>query len=170
VPIPDLILGAGFLEYRVIGRDPEEPLFPELIEQGTGNRRSAAFTGKFTYLRRISDCYLPKIDFHSYRGNAETDMKNKNAGGLDAAWIDELIGHESIIRRSEGERYTKQILMPLLRRCVNTIKINADLSHLIYAGPRNVAAPGRDKEILRYVALAEREMRKKASRKRSAAL
>jgi hypothetical protein len=166
VPIPDLILNAGFLEYRVIGRDPDEPLFPELIPQGPGQRRSAAFTGKFTYLRRITDCYLPKVDFHSYRGNVETDLKN--AGGIDGAWVDELIGHESIIRRSEGQRYTKQILMPILRSCVNRIQINADLSHLTYTGPRNVAAPDRDRQLARYLALAEREMRKKAGRKRSA--
>jgi hypothetical protein len=60
--------------------------------------------------------------------------------------------------------------MPILRRGVNRIQINADLSHLLYAGPRNVVPPGRDREIARYVALAEREMKKKASRKRSASL
>jgi hypothetical protein len=166
VPIPDLILDAGFLEYRVIGRDPDAPLFPELIPQGPGQRRSAAFTGKFTYLRQITQCYLPKIDFHSYRGDVETDLKNTS--GINSAWIDELIGHESIIRRSEGDRYTKKILLPILRRCVNIIKIEANLTHLKYTGPHNVAAPGRDRDLARYVALAEREMRKKASRKRGA--
>jgi hypothetical protein len=163
VPVPDLLLSVGFLEHRVIGRNSDEPLFPELIPQGPGLRRSAAFSGKFTTLRQNSGCYVPRVDFHSFRGNVETALKN--ASGINESWVDELIGHESPIRRGEGSRYTKAIWLPVLRRCVNTIKINADLSHLTYTGPRLVPAPGRDKEIARYVALAEREMRKKAPRK-----
>ena len=73
-------------------------------------------------------------------------------------------GHESTIRRSEGERYTKQILLPILQRLVNSIRINADLSHLRYAGQFGVAAPGRDSELAWFAALAEKEMKKKTSR------
>ena len=83
---------------------------------------------------------------------------------INQAWIDELIGHESTIRRSEGERYTKQILLPILQRLVNSIRINADLSHLRYSGEIGVAAPSRDQELARFAALAEKEMRKKAKR------
>jgi hypothetical protein len=50
--------------------------------------------------------------------------------GVSSNWIDELIGHESIFRRSEGERYTKKIRLPILKRLVDSIKIDADLSHL----------------------------------------
>jgi hypothetical protein len=149
----------GFLEQRVIGRDPSEPLFPELLPQGPGLRRSAAFTDRFSYYRTATKIHRPRIDFHSFRGNVETDLKNAD---LNSAWIDELIGHESVIRRSEGERYTKRILLPILRRLVNAIKINADLSHLAYGGQPGVASPSRDKDLARFVALAQREMMKKA--------
>jgi hypothetical protein len=167
VPVPQFLLDAGFLEYRIIGRAPDEPLFPELIPQGPGLRRSAAFSGRFTTLRQGSECYRERIDFHSFRGNVETTLKN--AAGINVAWVDEVIGHESIIRRSEGERYTKAILLPNLKLCLDKITINADLSHLLYKGPRGVPAPGRDREIARYVAIAEREMRKKVARRRIAA-
>jgi hypothetical protein len=100
------------------------------------------------------------VDFHSFRGNVETDLKNLPS--TNQAWIDELIGHESTVRRSEGERYTKQIHLPLLQNLVNSIRINADLSHLRYAGVVGVAAPNRDHELARFVAHAEREMKKKA--------
>jgi hypothetical protein len=160
VPFAELVLGMGFLEQRVIGRDPTEPLFPELIPQGPGKRRSAAFTDRFAYYRRSTKIYQPRVDFHSFRGNVETDLKN--LPGINPAWIDELIGHESTIRRSEGERYTKQINLPILQRLVNSIRINADLSRLRYAGAAGVAAPNRDHELARFVALAEREMKKKA--------
>jgi hypothetical protein len=160
VPFADLVLGMGFLEQRVISRDPSEPLFPELLPQGPGHRRSAAFTDRFSYYRKATKIHRARIDFHSFRGNVETDLKNM--AGISLAWIDELIGHESIVRRSEGERYTKRILLPILRRLVNSIQINADLSHLRYPGVPGIAAPERDAELARFVALAEKEMRKKA--------
>ena len=125
-------------------------------------RRSAAFTGRFAHYKLKTKIHRPRVDFHSFRGNVETDLKNLPS--TNQAWIDELIGHESTIRRSEGERYTKQILLPILQRLVNSIRINADLSHLRYTGEFGVADPNRDYELARFVALAEREMNKKAKR------
>jgi hypothetical protein len=159
VPFADLVLDMGFMEQRVIGRDPDEPLFPELIPQGPGKRRSAAFTDRFAYFRRAIKVYRPRVDFHSFRGNVETDLKN--TAGINTAWIDELIGHESIIRRSEGDRYTKKIRLPILRRLVNSISIAADLGHLRFNGVRGKPAPGRDRALVLFTALAEREMEKK---------
>lgn len=149
----------GFLEQRIIGREPSEPLFPELIPQGPGKRRSAAFTDRFSYYRKSAKVYQPRVDFHSFRSNVKTDLKNLPA--INQAWIDEPIGHESTIRRSEGERYTKKIHLPILQRLVNSIGINADLSPLRYAGEAGVAALNRDHELARFVTLAEREMKKK---------
>ncbi|WP_316225093.1 MULTISPECIES: DUF6538 domain-containing protein [unclassified Bradyrhizobium] len=163
VPFAGLILDMGFLEQRVIGRDPDAPLFPELLPQGPGQRRSAAFTDRFSYYRRAIKVYRERIDFHSFRGNVETDLKN--TAGINTAWIDELIGHESIIRRSEGDRYTKRILLPILRRLVDSISIAADLSHLRYQGVRGAPSPDRDRELLRFTVIAEREMEKKRGRR-----
>ena len=96
---------------------------------------------------------------------------------MNAGWVDELIGHDSPIRRSEGARYTKSIFMANLKRTIDRITIGADpynptqsggaveFSHLAYDGPRGVPAPGAVEEIKHYVALAEREMRKKAPRR-----
>ncbi|WP_271529056.1 hypothetical protein [Bradyrhizobium sp. CCBAU 25338] len=159
VPFADLVLDMGFMEQRVIGRDPDAPLFPELIPQGPGKRRSAAFSDRFAYYRRAIKVYRPRVDFHSFRGCVETDLKN--TAGINTAWIDELIGHESIIRRSEGDRYTKKIRLPILKRLVNSISIAADLSLLRYHGVRGVPAPERDQELGLFTALAEREMEKK---------
>jgi hypothetical protein len=84
----------GFLEQRVLGRDPDAPLFPELIPQGPGLRRSAAFTDRFSYYRRSVKVYQEKVDFHSFRGNVETDLKNAQSA-FSPAWIDELIGRSA---------------------------------------------------------------------------
>lgn len=163
VPFAELSLDMGFLEQRVYGRDPDEPLFPELLPQGYGLRRSAAFTDRFSYYRRGAKIYRPRVDFHSYRGNVETDLKNHKPA-LSPAWIDELIGHESKFRRSEGDRYTKKIYLPILKGMVDSISIAADLSHLNYAGVRGKPDPSRDRELGMFVALAEKEMAKKRPR------
>jgi hypothetical protein len=159
VPFHDEVLDVGFLEYRYYGRAPEEPLFPELIAQGPGERRSAAFTGRFAYARQKTDVLRTRVDFRSYRDTVQTVLSNTE--GVNAGWIDELIGHESIIRRSEGARYTKVVYMPILKRTIDKVRLPVDLSHLKYNSQRGVPADGAADEIKRYVTLAQREMNKK---------
>ena len=85
---------------------------------------------------------------------------------MNAGWVDELIGHDSPIRRSEGARYTKSIFMANLKRTIDKITISADLSKLYYTGQHGVCAPGTAEEIAHYTTLAVREMSKKAARRR----
>jgi hypothetical protein len=106
----------------------------------------------------------PGVDFRSYRGNVETSLRNTD--GVNAGWIDELIGHDSPVRRSEGARYTKSIFMANLKRTVDKVVIGVDLSTLYHSGPRGVQAAGSADDIARYLALAEREMNKKSARRR----
>lgn len=126
----------GFLEYRFYGRAPEEPLI--------GVKE-------------------PLVDFHSFRHNVTTELKN--TAGLNTAWIDEITGHASDERMSESmsesTRYTKLIYLTNLKTAIDKVTIAADLSHLRYAGPEGVQAPGARKEIDMFRALAEQEMRKK---------
>ena len=134
VPFADLVLDMGFLERRYFGRDPSEPLFPELIAQEPGKGRSAAFSDRFTCYRRAVGVYRPRVDFNSFRGNAETDLKN-NPQAFSTAWIGELIGH-----RSEGKRYAKAIALPILGRLVNSITVCGEFGHLRYEGERDMSA------------------------------
>jgi hypothetical protein len=86
--------------------------------------------------------------FRSYRGNVETTLRN--VADVNAGWVDELIGHDSPIRRSEGARYTKSIFMANLKRTIDKITISADLTKLYYTGQHGVCAPGTAEEIVRY--------------------
>jgi hypothetical protein len=164
VPLHELVLQLGFLEHRYYGRSPDEPLFPELIAQGVEPRRSGAFSGRFTEYRKKTKTYRLGVDFRSYRGNVETALRNFS--DVNAGWVDELIGHDSPIRRSEGARYTKSIFMANLKRTIDKITISADLSKLYFTGRHGVCAPGTAKEIALYTTLAVREMSKKATRRR----
>jgi hypothetical protein len=85
---------------------------------------------------------------------------------VNAGWVDELIGPDSPIRRSEGARYTKSIFMANLKRTVDKITINANLSKLYYTGQHGVCAAGAVEEIVRYTTLALREIGKKVVRRR----
>lgn len=168
VPLHELILRLGFLECRYYGRAANEPLFPELIAQGVEPRRSAAFSGRFTDYRKKTKTYQAGVDFRSYRGNVETALRN--CSDVNPGWVDELIGHDSPIRRSEGARYTKSIFMANLKRTIDKVTIGTDLSELCYSGPRDMQAAGAAEDIARYVKLAEREMNKKAARRRTGSL
>jgi hypothetical protein len=89
----------------------------------------------------------------------------RNVDGVNPGWIDELIGHDSPVRRSEGARYTKSIFMANLKRTIDKVAIGVDLSKLYYSGPPGVQATGAAEDIARYVTLAEREMNKKSARR-----
>ena len=167
LPIPEALLRMGFLEYRYHGRRPGEPLFPELIPQGVGNRQSAAFSGWFTEYRRRIDCYVLLVDFHSFRHNVSTDLSN--LPGLNSGWADEITGHDSMVRSSERSRYTKGVFMTHLKETLDRIDIGVDLSHLVYEGPRGEPAPGAAEDIAMFVAIAERDMKAKAGRRRAGA-
>jgi Domain of unknown function (DUF6538) len=173
VPLPARLLDLGFLEYRYYGRDPGDPLFPELIPQGPELRRSPGYSGRFVYYRQQIKVYDRLFDFRSFRGNVATQLQN--LPDVNPGWVDEILGHESPLRRSEGARYNKGIFLHLLRGVLDRIAIGVDpynpsktppvdFSHLTYAGPRGVPAPGAAEEIAEYVRLAQREMRKKAPR------
>lgn len=87
----------------------------------------------------------PLVDVHSFRHTITTILAD--APGLDNGWIDEITGHASKARESESTRYTKEIHLSHLNAALDAAAIAADLSHLRYAGPRGVAAPGAREDI-----------------------
>ncbi|HDZ75671.1 MAG TPA: hypothetical protein ENH55_23495 [Aurantimonas coralicida] len=168
VPLPERLLIMGFLEHRYYGRDGDEPLFPELLPQGTGGRRSAAFSGWFTEYRRSVGCYKILVDFHSFRHSVSTDFQNMS--GLNLGWADEITGHESDIRSSERSRYSKGVYMRHLKDTLDRIDIDVNLDHLAYDGEFGVAAPGAAAEVAVFTERAIRDMAVKASLRKRAIL
>lgn len=71
----------------------------------------------------------------------------------------EKMGREDARELDGLFRYASNMFAP--QRLVNSIRINADLCRLRYAGATGVAAANRYHELARFVALAEREMQKK---------
>lgn len=166
LPLPKLILDMGFLEYRVLGRAPDEPLFPELVKQGVAESRAAALSGRFTDYRHRVGVYAEKTDFHSLRASFTTSIGRLSI--LNPAWGDELTGHTSRVRESVRGLYTKGVLLSLLKTIADQVRFHGDDRVPRFDGPRGVQASGSDLEITRFAFLAEREMAKKAGRRKSA--
>lgn len=162
VPPPAVLLDLGFLEHRVIGRDADERLFAELIEQGAADRAPEALGDRFTYYRQKIKAYVEGMDFHALRHNVRTDLANMP--GVKDIWIDEITGHESDARSSETSRYTKGIYLKHLKAALDRITLPVDLTHLAYSGERGTPAPEAHEQIRMFTDLAEQEMRKKARR------
>ena len=165
IPLPQLLLDMGFLEYRVLGRAASEPLFPELVPQGISQTRGAALTGRFGDYRRKVGLSDERMDFHSLRATLATDLAN--LPGLNAGWADEITGHESDIRRSVRTLYVKGILLSHLKATLDHVRFRGEDRLPRFTGEAGKPAPDAKSEIDRYVALAQREMAKKAKRTRT---
>lgn len=164
LPLPEALLIMGFLEQRFYGRAPDEPLFPELLPQGVGNRQSASFSSWFTEYRKTIDAYQLLVDFHSFRHNVATDLQNMQ--GLNLGWADEITGHESDIRASERSRYAKGVYMRHLKETLDRIDIGVNLDHLAYDGEFGVPDPQAANDIGRFTERAVRDMAVKESRRK----
>ncbi|WP_083875963.1 site-specific integrase [Caenispirillum salinarum] len=127
VPLHDELLRMGFIQDRVAGRDKSERLFKELSPRGKDEKYGIRISKWFTRYRQYLGIYEEKVDFHSLRHTVSTLLKNTE---LPEGWIDEVMGHESEKRRSEGHRYTKRIWLQNLQKTVNAINLGIDLSHL----------------------------------------
>lgn len=164
LPLPEALLLMGFLEQRFYGRAADEPLFPELLPQGVGNRQSASFSSWFTEYRKAIHAYQLLVDFHSFRHNVSTDLEN--LPGLNSGWADEITGHVSDIRASERARYNKGVYMRHLKDTLDRIDIGVNLDHLTYDGEFGVPDPRAAGDIAKFTERALRDMAVKESRRK----
>lgn len=164
LPLPEALLLMGFLEQRFYGRAANEPLFPELLPQGVGNRQSVSFSSWFTEYRKAIDAYQLLVDFHSFRHNVSTDLEN--LPGLNSGWADEITGHVSDIRASERARYNKGVYMKHLKDTLDRIDIGVNLDHLTYDGEFGVPDPRAGGDIVKFTERALRDLAVKETRRK----
>jgi integrase len=136
VPVHEVLLELGILDL-IVGRDPQERLFAELLPGGPDRRYGFYFSKWFTRYRRLIGCYWPLVDQHSFRHTAITLMEN---AGVHPGWIDALTGHDSDERRdaerrsgnrrSERSRYSKGIALENLKAAIDQIDLGVDFSRL----------------------------------------
>lgn len=133
VPLHDAIIELGFLKEVVLGREPDDLLFPELspsakgsFSDGVGKRVSRMVDSLGIKLIRV-DASEADGALHPFRHHGITQLENEDVkGGV----IDALSGHSSKDRKSERRRYTDEIYLTVLRDTINRLDIPVEVDLL----------------------------------------
>lgn len=134
VPLHHAIIALGFVKEVVVGRDPEELLFPELVKNSKGSYSD--YVGK--RVSRMVDSLgikLIRVDsseadgaLHPFRHHGITQLENRHE--VKDGIVDALSGHSSRERESERKRYTDEIYMSVLRDTINLLDLPVDIETL----------------------------------------
>ncbi|TFZ55592.1 hypothetical protein E4V01_21970 [Methylorubrum sp. Q1] len=138
IPLHQNLLRLGLIEALVVGRGENELLLPEgevgaeakdVLDDGDDTAYGSAF-GK--WFQRFKSEYGARKDvvFHSFRHSATTLLLN---AGAQKEFVEELIGHESMARRSEIGRYNKGQTLVLLKEVVDRLVLPIDVDKLVDA-------------------------------------
>lgn len=133
LPFHRAIIALHFLDEVVLGRDPDEPLFPELApnskgsySDGVGKRVSRMVDSLDIKLMRV-DATEADGALHPFRHHGITYLENLDVkGGI----IDALSGHSSKERQGERRRYTDQIYLTVLQDTINRLEVPVDVDAL----------------------------------------
>jgi integrase len=125
VPIHRELIQIGFLKYvEVQRRAGQDRVFPNLGPGGADDRFGHGFTKWFTRYRRAVGLYKEGKDFHSFRHSATTFL---GQGDVEDSIIDRLTGHTT---PGETSRYNKESFVAQLKKAIDSINIEVDLSAL----------------------------------------
>lgn len=125
VPIHRELIRIGFLKYvEVQRRSGQDRVFPNLGPGGADDRFGHGFTKWFTRYRRAVGLYKEGRDFHSFRHSATTFL---GQGDVEDSIIDRLTGHTT---PGETSRYNKESFVAQLKKAIDSIDIEVDLSVL----------------------------------------
>jgi integrase len=138
VPLHANILELGFIEDRILERDPEAMVFPEAKASKADGKFGDLF-GKWFGLWRRHYSVPDAMDFHSFRHTVETLLVRS---GCTRAIAEEFIGHEDGDRRSEFSRYNKGATLEILKASIDKVAFPVDVAALNAAFARANKASG----------------------------
>lgn len=133
VPIHAHLIAWGLLDDLVHGRKDEEWLFPDLKPSAVSRRRGEPIGKWFTPLRRDLGIYRPEVVFHSFRHTVATALRNAE---VYMPFVEEITGHEDIVRQVEIRRYTKEALVEKLKTAIDKLDYGLSL-------PKPTSQPSR---------------------------
>ncbi len=134
VPLHSTLLELGFLEARVLGRDPEARVFPEAVSYGVMHRDAEPFGKWYGQFRRA--CNITELDFHSWRHTVITMLAR---AGVPDSQIEEIVGHESEQRRSELRTYNHGSTIEMLKMSIDKLVLPIDIAAMKAAVARSDA-------------------------------
>lgn len=127
IPLHRDILALGFIEARVLGRNPNDLLFPEAKSNSVINRNGDPFGKWFTNFRRHCGLGDPELDFHATR---HTVINRLLDAAVPPSHVEEISGHESTARRSEMSTYDHGRRIELLKHAIDRLELPIDVERL----------------------------------------
>ncbi|MGJ3261673.1 MAG: tyrosine-type recombinase/integrase [Salinarimonas sp.] len=136
VPLHRDFLRLGFLEDRVVDRDPSALLFPELSNDNAHGSYGDKLGKRFgNYL--VSAGLVPEGEergLHRFRHLFITHLNNAVS---NIALVEALTGHASEGRSAESRRYTKEMFIPKLKETIDLLELPIDVDALVAAHQRS---------------------------------
>ncbi|MFC5562888.1 DUF6538 domain-containing protein [Methylobacterium aerolatum] len=138
IPLHQNLLSLGVIEALVEGRGENEMLLCEgeagaekkdVLKDGESTSFGSSF-GKWFQRFKSHHGVRDEVVFHSFRHSATTLLCNV---GVQRAFVEELIGHESSVRRSEMDRYNKGQTLQTLKDVVDRLVLPIDVPRMIDA-------------------------------------
>jgi integrase len=139
------LLQLGFIEKQVLGRDPNEQLFPELYRSSTDDKFGDKLGQSFLEYRRAHDAYCLELDnpespfiplyehlrdLHSFCTTVCTMLIR---AGVPQAHAEEFTGHKSEARQTAFANYDKGATLKNLKQAINKLVLPIDISVLLQA-------------------------------------
>jgi hypothetical protein len=139
------LLQLGFIEKQVLGRDPNEQLFPELYRSSADDKFGDKLGQSFLEYRRAHDTYCLELDnpgspfiplyehlrdLHSFRTTVCTTLIRV---GVPQAHAEELTGHKSQARMTAFANYDQGATLTILKEAIDKLVLPIDISVLLQA-------------------------------------
>jgi integrase len=125
VPLHRHMLALSFLEDRVIGRQPDEFLFPEIEAENALGKRSAPFGGFF---QRFTDHLGIDKVFHELRHTCATLLFG---AGVPISHCEAIVGHESPGRSAVFAGYNAGLKVEALKEYIDKIEMPFDIELMV---------------------------------------
>lgn len=91
IPVHPFLVELGFLTLFKEGKTGR--IFPELVQAGRPLKWGGQYSEDFTAYRRSVGLYEPLMDFHAFRHNVVTELRD--ALGVDAVLAAQMVGHRN---------------------------------------------------------------------------
>jgi integrase len=126
IPLHRYLIELGFIEDRVLGRDPDEYLFPEIVAANALGKRSAPFVRFFD---RVCESLGIAKTLHEFRNTVITQLFKKTRRD-HSAHCEAITGHASKTRSTMFVHYTDDMLIRELKPVVDLIELPIDIDAL----------------------------------------
>lgn len=136
IPFHRFMAPLGFLEARILHRDPEERIFPDAGSAAEIGGDTGPFGQWFRQFRLACGVDDDALDLHSSRHTVFNRLKE---AGVPISHIEALIGHDTNGRRSAFAAYDRKMRIEVLKAAIDKLDVPLDVAAIMAAVKRSDA-------------------------------